>query len=106
MKSSYTPAQVSRLFYGERKPWWIAGGWAIDLFLGKVTREHEDVDVAILRIDEKAFRTYLKSWELWPGLGEGQLEDRAIALDEPFPEERGVYGVAHLRLTIGHSSCY
>ena len=55
----------------------------------KLLGDMQDVDVAILRIDEKAFRTYLKSWELWPGLGEGQLEDRAIALDEPFPEERG-----------------
>ena len=26
-------------------PWWIAGGWAIDLALGRSTRAHGDVDV-------------------------------------------------------------
>lgn len=35
--------------------WWIAGGWAIDLFAGRVTRPHEDVDVLILDRDQAAF---------------------------------------------------
>ena len=30
--------------------WWVAGGWALDLFLGRMTRPHHDVDVAILRV--------------------------------------------------------
>lgn len=30
-------------------PWAICGGWAVDLFLGRVTRAHKDVDVAIPR---------------------------------------------------------
>lgn len=29
--------------------WFVAGGWAIDLALGKVTREHHDVDFCIFR---------------------------------------------------------
>ena len=37
-----------RLLSDFRRPWMIAGGWAIDLFLRRVTREHEDVDIAIL----------------------------------------------------------
>ena len=33
--------------------WWaIAGGWAIDLWLGQVTRDHHDVEVAIRRHDQ------------------------------------------------------
>jgi hypothetical protein len=30
-------------------PWFIAGGWAIDLGVGKVTRKYEDVDICIFR---------------------------------------------------------
>ncbi|GMQ85991.1 MAG: hypothetical protein BMS9Abin07_1562 [Acidimicrobiia bacterium] len=30
-------------------PWYVAGGWAIDLFVGRVTREHKDVDLVISR---------------------------------------------------------
>lgn len=33
-------------------PWWIAGGWAIDLFVGRQTREHADIDVLIRRDDQ------------------------------------------------------
>lgn len=29
-------------------PWWIAGGWAIDLFVERQTREHDNVDVVVL----------------------------------------------------------
>lgn len=30
-----------------RTPWWVAGGWAVDLYLGKVTRAHKDLDMGI-----------------------------------------------------------
>lgn len=32
--------------------WHIAGGWAIDLFLGRVTREHKDMDICLARRDQ------------------------------------------------------
>lgn len=37
-------------------PWWITGGWAIDLAVGHVTRDHADVNVAMLERDEHALR--------------------------------------------------
>ena len=43
-------------------PWAIAGGWAIDLALGRVTRPHGDVDVAILREDQRTLRSALAGW--------------------------------------------
>jgi hypothetical protein len=45
-------------------PWWVAGGWAVDLFLGEVTRPHADVDIAVLRRDQDALRSHLDSWQL------------------------------------------
>jgi hypothetical protein len=35
-------------------PWYVAAGWAIDLFLGGHYREHEDLEIAVPngRLDE------------------------------------------------------
>lgn len=90
VKSTYSPEQAAVLLRDFPKPWWIAGGWAIDLFLDNHTREHEDLDIAILREDGPAFREYLLSWELWPGLGQGELESKPIRIDESLPPERHV----------------
>jgi hypothetical protein len=39
--------------------YWIAGGWAVDLMVGRQRREHSDVDVLILANDLLAFaRTF------------------------------------------------
>ncbi|HYS71165.1 MAG TPA: hypothetical protein VEM95_01970 [Thermoplasmata archaeon] len=54
--------EVARLMRGFPRPWYIAGGWAIDLFLGRETREHDDIDVAILRADQAQLRTHLGAW--------------------------------------------
>lgn len=45
-------------------PWWIAGGWAIDLVVGRPTRPHDDIDVALLERDEHALRTDLADVDL------------------------------------------
>jgi hypothetical protein len=49
---------------GYERPWWVAGGWALDLFVGGVTREHEDLDVAVLRRDQEAIRAHFADWDL------------------------------------------
>jgi hypothetical protein len=43
--------------------WAAAGGWAIDLFLGRVTRPHHDVDLAMWRDQQRAVRIALPDWE-------------------------------------------
>jgi hypothetical protein len=43
----------------------FAGGWAIDLFLGKVTRSHKDIDVAIFREHQLALQRYLPGWRMY-----------------------------------------
>jgi hypothetical protein len=57
---------VAEVFRPLPVPWWIAGGWALDLFLGATTREHEDIDVLILRRDQSAVQERLREeWELF-----------------------------------------
>jgi hypothetical protein len=43
-------------------PWAFAGGWALDLWSGSVTREHLDVDIALYRADQAALRPALPGW--------------------------------------------
>ncbi|MHA1966731.1 MAG: nucleotidyltransferase domain-containing protein [Candidatus Hodarchaeales archaeon] len=47
------------------KPWYIAGGWAIDLYLGKVTRMHKDIEIVIFRQDQRELYEYLNDWILY-----------------------------------------
>lgn len=53
-----TPQDVLELMRGYDRPWWIAGGWAIEAFTG-VARPHDDVDPSILRSDAQALREHL-----------------------------------------------
>lgn len=78
MRSTFAPADAEVLFRGLDVPWWIAGGWALDLFLGRQTRPHEDLDVAILRRDLPVLRRRLASWDLHLGHGEGVIEPGAL----------------------------
>lgn len=55
---------VATAFHSFGAPWWIAGGWAIDLHLGRVSREHHDVDVLVLRRDQEALHAALADFEL------------------------------------------
>jgi hypothetical protein len=52
------------LFAGLTVPWWIAGGQAIDLFVGRRTRPHGDIDVLIRRDDQLQVQSYLSDWDL------------------------------------------
>lgn len=47
--------------------WWIAGGHALDLFLGEASRPHGDLDVGCFRDDLAALRRPLDrdGWELF-----------------------------------------
>lgn len=57
------PFRVAKFLAGFKRPWFVAGGWAIDLYLGRVTRVHKDIEIAILRCDQLALQSYLKNWE-------------------------------------------
>ena len=55
---SRTPHEAVALFEGYDRPWWIAGGWAIEAFTG-ITRPHDDLDPSILRSDVARLRRHL-----------------------------------------------
>jgi hypothetical protein len=55
-------ARVLPLMDGFGGPWCVAGGWALDLFLGHVTRPHGDVELAVFRRDQALLHSHLEGW--------------------------------------------
>jgi hypothetical protein len=58
------PAEIAGALAGFDRPWWIAGGVGLDLWLGRATRPHGDVDVVLLRRDQSVLREHLADWDL------------------------------------------
>ena len=65
-------------------PYWIIGGWAIDLAAGRVTRDHADVDIMMLERDKHALWSDLTGVDVAAGtLGPGRLALRSDRLPLP-----------------------
>lgn len=60
-----TPEQAAEWLRGLEIPWFVTGGWGLDLFVGRQTRAHVDLDVAVLRGDEAAIQKRLRGWEVF-----------------------------------------
>jgi hypothetical protein len=84
MKDFTEPQNVFQLLSDLPCLWGIAGGWAVDLFLDRVTRKHQDVEVALFREDQLILQQYLsyggwslyyvKNGELYPWRTDERLE--------------------------------
>lgn len=60
----YPLTELPRLLRGTRARWWVAGGWAIDLFLGRQTRLHDDLDIELSRHDQRKVWSALPGWDI------------------------------------------
>jgi hypothetical protein len=65
-------AEAHRLMDGFGAIWCVAGGWALDLFLGRVTRAHSDVELAILRPDQSRLHSQFEGWAFTVSVPDGQ----------------------------------
>lgn len=43
----WPPRTITERLGGAAFPWFVAGGWALDLFRGETTRAHEDLEIAV-----------------------------------------------------------
>ena len=59
------PAEAQEIMEEATVLWWVAGGWAIDLFVGRQTRAHGDLDILVLRRDQLVVQHHLYGWELY-----------------------------------------
>ena len=55
--------KINKLMENFHCQWFIAGGWAIDLHIGKESRIHTDIEIAIFRKDQLKLKEYLYAWE-------------------------------------------
>lgn len=62
---SLHPREAPQLLSPVRSSWWIAGGWALDLFVGAQTRKHDDLDIGILRRDVPQILESMSEWEFF-----------------------------------------
>jgi hypothetical protein len=56
--------ELTEIFKSAPFRWWVAGGTAIDLFLERVTRFHDDLDVEVLRADQIKVQRLLAPWDM------------------------------------------
>jgi hypothetical protein len=56
---AWTPDELARRLRSVDRPWCVVGGWALDLWLGRQTRAHSDLEFTVLRGDFACFRQAL-----------------------------------------------
>ena len=83
-------AEVVDRFAGIEVDWWIAGGHAIDLFLGWQSRPHDDLDLEMFRKDRNVLFHVFPGWELFT-VSAGDLT-RWHADDALAPTVFGIWG--------------
>lgn len=69
----WEPVAFAARMTGPGFPWYVAGGWAIDLFLGEQTRDHEDLEIAVPEAHFAAVPPRFPELEFWVPQGEGKL---------------------------------
>ena len=56
-------------------PWFVSSGWALDLFVGKPSRYHDDVDIVAARDDQSTLQRHLLAggWRLFVVVAKGEI---------------------------------
>jgi len=57
-------ARVAGLMSTFRPRWFLCGGWAVDAWLGRQTRDHGDIDIIVFDDDQSALFDHLAGWQL------------------------------------------
>ena len=84
-RRAWRPHEVARLLAGVEAPWYVAAGWAIDLFLGAERREHEDLEIAVPAVRFGEVAAALARFELYvvgPHLGGRPGQDLATPVGQ------------------------
>lgn len=78
------PEQLARWFDNCPVPWWFAGGWALDLWLGRETRAHSDIEAGCFRADLPALAERFSGWDVQLARNK-QLASYNLASPPPVP---------------------
>jgi hypothetical protein len=69
---AWSPAEIARRLADVDAPWYVAGGWALDLFLGRQTRRHGDLEIAIPAAEFGAISSLFPGY-VFDGVGQNCL---------------------------------
>lgn len=61
---AYGLEKMLELMEGFDCPWCIAGGYAIELFVGKSFRQHGDIDIFLFREDQLEIQRHFQDWDM------------------------------------------
>jgi hypothetical protein len=66
-------AEVCQLLRAAPFAWGVAGGYAVELFLGRSIRAHDDIDIVVFRDDRQHLYRWLDDWHLYAADPPGTL---------------------------------
>jgi len=80
--------QAGELFKDFKHPWFICGGFALDMFAGKQLRIHGDFDISAFREDKLEMLQFLQSkgWDLYArffDMNDADTHDTLYKVDDP-----------------------
>ena len=79
---AWTPEQVSARLAGVDAPWCVVGGWALDVWLGRESRVHEDLEIAVPKPFLPQMRAQLAAFDLY-SVGDGEVLTLMRGADPP-----------------------
>src|SRR6185312_6901613 len=69
---AWDPWEAASRLSGSGARWWVVAGWAIDLALGRRTRPHSDLEIAVIDPDVHAVRRHLGDY-VFHSVGDGSV---------------------------------
>ena len=63
-------ARIADIMSAFPRTWFLCGGWAVDAWLGRQSRDHIDLDIVIFEEDQRAIFEHLAGWHLIADIGE------------------------------------
>ena len=85
---AWTPAEVAQRMASVTAPWYVAAGWALDLFIGAGTRAHDDLEIGVPGARFGEIVDAFPDFE-WDVVGGGRIW--------PFPEQAACHHQTWLR---------
>jgi hypothetical protein len=85
---AWTPAEVAQRMASVAAPWYVAAGWALDMFTGASTRAHDDLEIGVPRARFGEIVAAFPDFE-WDVVGGGRIW--------PFPEQAAHHHQTWLR---------
>ncbi len=87
----WSPVEVAARLQDVSAPWYVLAGWALDLFLGRQTREHDDIEIGVPHDRFPAIQVALRNLELavvgdgeaWPVTDDTLAKHRQTWVREP-----------------------